>query len=170
MANLSPRQHAGPCKEVLDLPSYISGYFDGEGCFTVSISPRSRLRVGWETRPSVSVSQNGDRAEVLAAIAKYFSCGTIRPDPSDHTLKWETRSLTDIRSRVLPHFENYPLMSGKQRDVDLFTEICSLLAQGKHLSADGLGTIVQLAARMNPSGRRRYDPDFILENLSKVKA
>ena len=57
MTNLSPRQHAGPRKEILDLPSYISGYFDGEGCFTVSISPRAKLRVGWETRPSVSVSQ-----------------------------------------------------------------------------------------------------------------
>lgn len=107
---------------------------------------------------------------MLGEIAKYFGCGTIRPDPSDHTLKWETRCLTDIRSSVLPHFESYPLISGKQRDVDLFMEICSLLAQRKHLSADGLRTIVQLAARMNPSGRRRYDPDFILESLSKVKA
>jgi hypothetical protein len=117
------------------------------------------------------VSQNGDRAEVLAEIAKYFSCGTIRPDPSDPTLKWETRSLTGISgrecsltSRITRSFQEM------QRDLDFFMEICSLLAQGKHLSADGLRTIVELAARMNPSGRRRYDPDFILENFPKVKA
>ena len=170
MANLSPRQHAGPCKEGLDLPSYISGYFDGEGCFTVSISPRKKLNVGWETRPSVSVSQNGDRAEVLAEIREYFGCGTIRPDPSDHTLKWETRSLNDILSKVLPHFERYPLRSGKQRDVDLFTEICIRLATKEHLSKNGLRTIVQLAAQMNPSGKRRYEPETILDSLGKVKA
>ena len=65
---------------MVDLPSYISGYVDGEGCFTVSISPRPTLRVGWEVRPSVSVSQNGDRSEVLLAIQEYFGCGTLRRD------------------------------------------------------------------------------------------
>ena len=61
----------------VDLPSYISGYVDGEGCFTVSISPRPTLRVGWEVRPSLSVSQNGDRNEVLLDIQEYFGCGPI---------------------------------------------------------------------------------------------
>ena len=69
------------------LSAYISGYVDGEGCFTVSIAPRASLRVGWEVRPSFSVSQNGDRAEVLHAIASHFGCGSIRPDRSDRTLK-----------------------------------------------------------------------------------
>ena len=39
---------------------------------------RSKLRAGWEVRPSFSVSQNGDRAEVLYAIQAYFGCGSIR--------------------------------------------------------------------------------------------
>src|SRR3954471_15374769 len=45
------------------LSAYISGYVDGEGCFTISIAPRATLRAGWEVRPGFSVSQNGDRAE-----------------------------------------------------------------------------------------------------------
>ena len=53
---------------LMDISSYISGYVDGEGCFTVSFSPRRKLRMGWEVRPSFSVSQNADRAEVLSAI------------------------------------------------------------------------------------------------------
>ena len=61
----------------------------------VSISPRAKLKVGWEVRPSFSVSQNGDRAEVIHAIAAYFGCGSIRPDRSDNTVKWETRRLED---------------------------------------------------------------------------
>ena len=47
------------------IASYISGYVDGEGCFTISYSPRIKLRTGWEVRPSFSVSQNADRSEVL---------------------------------------------------------------------------------------------------------
>lgn len=48
MANLQPGQHAGSLASRVDLPSYISGYIDGEGCFMVSIAPRPTLRVGWE--------------------------------------------------------------------------------------------------------------------------
>jgi hypothetical protein len=108
MANLRPGQDAGSRHGNHSLGSYISGYIDGEGCFTVSISPRPTLLVGWEVRPSLSVSQNGDRAEVLLLIQEHFGCGTIRPDRSDQTVKWEIRSLTPIRSRVIPHFKDVP--------------------------------------------------------------
>src|SRR5436190_23910402 len=97
-ANLRLGQDAGSPFNTVDLPSYISGYVDGEGCFTVSISPRRTLRVGWEVRPSLSVSQNGDRSEVLRDLQRYFGCGTLRPDRSDKTLKWEVRSLPSSSS------------------------------------------------------------------------
>src|SRR6185437_4038246 len=109
VANLRTEQHAGSQSSYLtDLPSYISGYVDGEGCFTVSISPRPTLRVGWEVRPSLSVSQNGDRSEVLLAIQEYFGCGSLRPDRSDLTVKWETRRLANLLTVVIPHFRAYP--------------------------------------------------------------
>ena len=110
------RSDAGPWYSREFLSAYISGYVDGEGCFTVSIAPRAKLVAGWEVRPSLSVSQNGDRAEVLHALQRYFGCGTIRPDRSDRTLKWETRRLEHLLERVVPHFERYPLLSGKQQD------------------------------------------------------
>jgi LAGLIDADG endonuclease len=154
----------------VDLPSYISGYVDGEGCFTVSISPRPTLLVGWEVRPSVSVSQNGDRSEVLLEIQRFFDCGSLRPDRSDRTLKWEVRSLPVLLDRVIPHFRLYPLRSGKQRDFELFANICERMTRGEHRSVAGLGEIVRLAGRMNPSGKRRFVPESILESLVEMKA
>ena len=95
------RSDAGPWFSSREfLSAYISGYADGEGCFTVSISPRAKLLVGWEVRPSFSVSQNGDRAEVLHVIQAFFGCGSIRPDCSDKTLKWETRRLDYLVDRI----------------------------------------------------------------------
>jgi hypothetical protein len=154
----------------VDLPSYISGYVDGEGCFTVSISPRPTLWVEWEVRPSISVSQNGDRSEVLLAIQHYFGCGKLRPDRSDRTLKWEVRSLSLIRSVVIPHFKMYPMQSGKQRDFELFADICERMARREHCAVTGLKEIVRLAGRMNPSGKRTYPTDVILRNLDEMKA
>jgi hypothetical protein len=69
------RSDAGPWSSSREfLSAYVSGYVDGEGCFTVSISPRVKLLAGWEVRPSLSVSQNGDRAEVLQLIQSLFGC------------------------------------------------------------------------------------------------
>jgi LAGLIDADG endonuclease len=166
MANLRLGQDAGSPLKTIDLPSYISGYVDGEGCFTVSISPRPTLSVGWEVRPSLSVSQNGDRSEVLLLIQQYFGCGRLRPDRSDRTVKWETRSLSTIVQSIIPHFRCYPLLSGKQRDFELFTDICEGMAQGLHLTAPGLRVIVTLVGQMNPSGKRGYRPEEILRCLS----
>jgi hypothetical protein len=165
MANLRSVPDAGSHKGSVDLPSYISGYVDGEGCFSVSVSPRPTLIVGWEVRPSVSVSQNGNRSEVLLDLRQYFGCGTLRPDRSDRTLKWEVRSLPLIMERVIPHFRRYPMRSGKQRDFELFASVCERMARGEHRSFEGLREIVRLAGEMNPSGKRGYSPETILASL-----
>ena len=160
------RSDAGPWHNSREfLSAYISGYVDGEGCFTVSIAPRATLLVGWEVRPGFSVSQNGDRAEVLHAIKAYFGCGSIRPDRSDKTLKWETGRLEDILEHVIPHFERYPLLSSKRYDFDRFASICRSMAGGAHRSRGGLIEIVELARMMNPGGRRRYAAEAILAKL-----
>ena len=129
------------------------------------IAPRAKLAVGWEVRPSLSVSQNGDRAEVLYAIQEHFGCGSIRPDRSDKTLKWETRRLADLVDRVVPHFIRYPLLSGKRHDFERFAVICGMLVRGAHRDREGLIKIVAVARDMNPSGRRRYRSREVLAQL-----
>ena len=170
MANLRTEQYAGSRQGLTDLPSYISGYVDGEGCFTVSISPRPTLRVGWEVRPSLSVSQNGDRDEVLLDIQRHFGCGTLRPDRSDKTVKREVRSLPLLVDRIVPHFHAYPLRSGKSNDFELFASVCEAMTLRRHLEPEGLSEIVQWAGAMNPSGKRGYAPESILKSLHEMKA
>jgi hypothetical protein len=149
----------------MDVHSYISGYVDGEGCFCVSFTPSKRHRYGWEVRPSFSVSQNGDRAELLYEIKELWGCGHIRPDRSDKTVKFEVRNVSDLVTRVIPHFESYPLRSSKQNDVLLFSTVCRLIRDQVHLQAEGMQQIVELAMRMNPSGKRKYSGSEILSSL-----
>jgi hypothetical protein len=147
----------------MDLASYISGFVDGEGCFCVSFQPSQRHKFGWEVRPSFSVSQNADRAQLLHAIQKLWGCGFIRPDRSDKTLKYEVRTVHDLVEKVIPHFRTYPLLSNKQHDVELFAAICAAIHHGEHLTREGLRTIVELAMGMNPSGKRKYCAAEILD-------
>jgi hypothetical protein len=81
------------------------------------------------------------------------------------TLKWETRRLGDLLERVIPHFEEFPLLSGKSADFERFARVCRLMAAGAHRNRIGLAEIVELARGMNPSGRRRYDAEAILASL-----
>jgi hypothetical protein len=149
----------------MDLNSYISGFVDGEGCFCVSFQPSRRHRHGWEVRPSFSVSQNADRAELLHRLKELWDCGTIRPDRSDKTLKFEVRNVSHLVEKVLPHFRTFPLLSSKQADVDRFDQICQLVHEGRHLNPTGFEQIVQLAMEMNPSGKRKYSGREILDSL-----
>ncbi len=145
----------------MDINAYLSGYVDGEGCFCVSFNRSQRHRFGWEIRPSFSVSQNGDRAEVLTMLEDRFGCGSIRPDRSDRTLKYEVRSVQDLVEKVIPHFEKFPLLSSKRGDFEKFAQICRLMNERQHLSREGFNRIVDLAFEMNPSGIRKHSLDEI---------
>ncbi len=144
---------------------YISGYIDGEGCFSVSFSKRQKIKIGWETKPSLSVSQNENRAQILYLMQKIFGCGFVRRDYSDKTLKYEVRSLNDLIDKVIPFFDKYPLISQKQKEFENFRQICFLMKEGKHLSKKGLKRIAKIAFKMNSSGKRKYSLKEILESL-----
>src|SRR5581483_382503 len=71
----------------------------------------------------------------------------------------------DLVERVVPHFEQFPLLSGKWHDFERFASVCRLAAAGVHRSRAGLREIVEIVRAMNPSGRRRYDAGAILASL-----
>jgi hypothetical protein len=121
--------------------------------------------VGWETKPSLSVSQNSDRREVLDIIQEFFGCGFMRRDYSDKTLKYEIRSLEELIDKAIPHFNKFPMISGKQKDFVLFAEICKKMQTGEHLTVEGFRKIVQLAYKMNGSGKRKFTESKILSTL-----
>ena len=94
-----------------------------------------------------------------------FECGTMRPDRSDRTLKFEIRSLRNLLERVIPFFEEYPLLTAKRRDFELFSDICRLMSEGAHLQGEGILVIAELAEQMNSSGIRKYTTDMIEASL-----
>jgi len=148
-----------------DLANYISGYVDGEGCFSVSFSKRPKLLVGWEVKPSFCVGQNYDRREVLDLMIEYFDCGHIRRDWSDRTLKYEVRKLDDLIRKVIPHFQRYPLLSAKQKDFLQFAEICERVQKLEHRKSESLRRIMRDAYTMNGSGKRKRTLEFLLGSL-----
>ena len=118
--------------------------------------------MGWEVKPSFSVGQNYDRREVLDLMKEYFKCGFMRRDYSDKTLKYEVRSLKELLNNIIPHFQKFPLLSSKNKDFLLFTEICGQMKKFEHRNLRGIKKIINLAYKMNGSGKRKFSERAIL--------
>jgi hypothetical protein len=153
----------------MNFPSYVSGFIDGEGCFSVSFNFREKLKTKIEVRPSFSVGQSMRSLGILKRIQKYFDCGSIRFCKSDQCYKFETRNIDDLRNKIIPHFGKFPLMTCKKQDLEIFSEICEKINNGEHLSPKHLREIIQLSYAMNGLGKRKLKKEELLDVLNKMK-
>ena len=151
----------------MELESYVTGFVDGEGCFTVSFSKRAKLKTGLEVRPSFSISQNRRSRAILEEIQKYFGCGFVRFSRGDQTYKYEVRSISELKEKVIPHFEKYPLKTSKKQDFIIFKQIVELVLQNKHRNRDYLKEIIEKSYLMNGSGRRKHKKEDLLRLLAR---
>ena len=154
-------------KESTDFSWYITGFTDGEGCFSISFNRRAKLKTGIEVRPSFCLAQNKRSLEVLKEIHTYFGCGAIRFSKRDQMYKYEVRSIGDLIKRVIPHFQKFPLITNKRRDFEIFARICELIYQSHHLNAEYLEQIIQQSYLMNETGLRRMTQEELLKILTR---
>lgn len=156
-------------KKTLIDPFWISGFVDGEGCFCVSFNLKKRLSLGIEVRPSFSISQTKDREglnlKCLQDFLSFFGCGFIRFSKRDNTWKYECRDLSDIRSKVLPHFEKFALRTKKFRDFELFKEVVNSVASKQHLNEVGLKHIIDISYQIN-MGKRKLTKNELLSKIN----
>lgn len=154
-------------KKSMDFAWYITGFSDGEGCFSVSFKKRAKLVTGIEVRPSFSIGQGRKSLQILKDINAYFGCGAIRFSKADQMYKYEVRSIGDLMKYIIPHFEKFPLRTSKQRDFEIFNEVCRLIYQSKHLNRKYLEQIIQMSYQMNQSGKRRNSQEELLKILTR---
>lgn len=105
---------------------------------------------------------------LLQGVHQYFDCGAIRYSKSDRTNKYESRSVADLISKIIPHFEKYALHGSKQNDFNRFAEICRSVHANRHLNGERLRGIIHSAFEMNPSGKRKHEKKDLLKVIDKL--
>lgn len=151
----------------MDIKSYITGLVDGEGCFMVSFSLRSKMKHKIEVRPSFSLSQNKRSKEIIFLLQNYFACGGVRFSRKDQNYKYEVRSVKDLVKTIIPHFKKYPLKTAKKEEFEKFAEICQLIYSNQHLSLVGLIKIIKLSEHINVSGNKKYNRNDLLQMIAR---
>src|SRR3989338_3838490 len=162
---------AGNQQERLRFEGWISGFVDGEGCFTVSIIRNRSVttRESWQVFPEFVVSQGERSRTALKKIERFFQCGYInlntrRDNHHEQMLKYCVRSINDLNLKIIPFFEQNKLKTYKQKDFQVFRRIIKMMVSKKHLSEKGLNRIRSLLQTMN---RRKYKS--VLESSETIR-
>ena len=145
-------------RSILELdPRWVTGFVDGEGCFSVSIhrNRNARSTGGWQLHPVFHVYQHMRYRAVLEALIPVFACRRLRPKGSNSSVwTYAVDALRDLEAHVLPFFECHPLVV-KAHDFRLFAEIVSAMVRKDHLTRVGFERLVRLAFAMNADGKQR---------------
>lgn len=124
--------------------------------------PRGDYSKGWKISAAFNVSQK-DRAP-LDLFRETLGCGALRR-AGNNGWYWEVNRLSDIRQRVVPFFERFPLIGRKANDFELFRSAVAILTRGD-MSDDDYVTVLALRERMNGGGKRRYSAARILRDYT----
>ena len=149
----------------MEFASYITGFVDGEGTFSVSFSHRRKLKTNIEVRPSFSISQHKRSLKILQEIQNYFGVGYIRYSKRDQNYKYEVRAINDLIYKIIPHFERFQLKTSKSKDFKIFVIICKMVLKNYHKNPIYLQKIINLAYQTNEGGKRKYNESELLKLL-----
>lgn len=148
-------------QERSEIASWICGFVDGEGCFSVSLIRNSTTSSGWQVFPEFVVTQGEKSRSSLELIKDHLGCGRIyvnhrHDNHKENLLRYCVRSQKDIRERIIPFFKKYPLRTAKQHDFQLFVTVLQIMESGEHTTNKGLHKIAKIIQKMNRKVPSRF--------------
>src|ERR1700724_245851 len=149
--NLSPIPIKFILSEILPslTDSWLSGFTDAEGCFTVSFLSNSNA-----FRLRYIISQKGDiNIPVLSHLILLFKAGNLE----GHSQKGNySYILSGVKAcyNIYSYFENFPLKSKKAISYNLWKEIHLKIIKKEHLDLEERKDLIDLAKKVNSIKRK----------------
>lgn len=139
---------------------WITGFVDGEGCFSISFvrqsdrTKRKGYRTGYQVSHEFAVTQGEKSFSSLCELQKFFGIGQViinrRYDNHKENLyRYVVRKREDLLHTIIPFFRKYHMRTSKQQDFEKFVQCVELIADGRHLSRQGLAVIAEITQTMN---------------------
>lgn len=148
---------------------YISGLTQTDGSFFCSIVLSSKHRFGFQIRPKFSITADLDSKYVLDNIQMYFKCGKVNTNLKNHTAEFLVERLEDLKTKIIPHFQSFPVFCAKLHAFNLFKEIVTALSNKDKRTIEGRRELLRMALSMNVTTNRKEERiDFLFSLLNVI--
>lgn len=146
-------------------PENVSGFVVGEGCFYVESGYDPKYKLKHRIRPAFCIEVKAEDREILEAIKKILGCGKVydldfgryqeyqKKKWKPH-VKYRVSNQKDIREKVIPFFEKYPLFGRKKGAFQIFKKIVKGLEEGKHKFPEGLEELKALSNQLKAVNKK----------------
>src|SRR5579862_3504599 len=122
---------------------WITGFVDGEGCFSIHVvrqpsrEHRKGYRTGYQVAHQFVVTQGARSVECLRMLQEFFGTGRLYENRRDDNHKenlWQfvVAKRSDLLEKIIPFFEQYPLRTSKKVDFSKFARCVRLMNTNEH--------------------------------------
>ena len=99
-------------------PSFLTGFTDGEGCFTIIILRNNKIKVGWEVQLFFQIIIHTKDKALLEQVQSHFAAGTINKCETQST-RYRVSKIGDL-AKIIAHFDKFSLITKKRADYELW--------------------------------------------------
>lgn len=101
--------------------------------------------------PEFNIELHEKDLPTLKQIQSFFCVGTIktRIRQGKSTAIYSVQSIKNLTEIIIPHFNQYNLLTQKRADFELFSKAVDLMFNKEHLHLEGLNKILSIRASMN---------------------
>ena len=129
-------------------PQWVVGFVNGEGTFNIK-TYKSNSFIGKSAQLRFKLVQHSRDAKLMELIMKIFNSGKLEQDKRFPAVYLIIVKFSDILEKVIPLFEQYPLIGVKRFDFNEWCKVSQLMKDKKHLTEDGFNLITSIKAGMN---------------------
>jgi LAGLIDADG endonuclease. len=139
-------------------PFWVAGFTSGDGSFHLKLR-RAETNIGYRVSLIYSFHLHIRDLDVLKGLCNYFNNyfnqkilsneKRVYTSEKNNSVHLQITNFTDILEKIIPFFDKYPVIGIKSLDFEDFKKVCSIVKSKKHLTPEGIQTILEIKSNMN---------------------
>ena len=129
--------------------NWLAGFTDAEGCFFVAHKKSQASKLGETVWLKFILTQHSRDENLLKNFIVIFGCGKLIAKNTKEYGEFIVEKYSDIKDKIIPFFEKYPLYGIKKENYLDFKKVSELMQNKAHLTLEGLEKIKQIKSGMN---------------------
>lgn len=113
---------------------------------------KGKGKTGYKSFLEFKITQRDHSKDILYKIKDYFNCGRINIDNrKTKTMKYVVTNIDDLLNIIIPHFDEYPLLTSKYLNYVDFKNATLLMKDKGHYNLEGINNLKDIKSKMNKS-------------------